>query len=924
MQTSSLSRALLVGLSAALMYGCNSASVDDEVKAGKESLRSGDTKRAVISAKSALQQQPDSAAARLLLSEALLESGEPVAAATELKKLDGTSLARDTSVSVLLARALLESGQSKEVISRFAGIQLANPSANAELLRLIASAHLAQRNLTAASAAIEQALQATPPSAPTLLTQSDVAYASGDVAKAQQLLKQVVTADPGNAQAWLRIGVLTARENGDATEAANAFTRALKAKPDLHTARSNLIFMLLAKGDLKAVTEQVAIFSRALPQHPQTAYFESQIAFQGKNYTAALEAIQKSLKASPDNVLALALAGEIYLAVGQVRQAEQALTHGLSLAPNSFQMRQVLAQVYLQTNRADAALATLKPLLDQNLKTSAKAQFLAGEAHLMRGNVNESIANLELASKLDPSNIVARIQLILTKGKSITPRETSKALKELAASDKGILADLALFNLNVQLSDYIGALAAIESIATKTPKSALPFSLRAGIHLKQKDLVAARKALGQALALEPNSITTLAALARIDVAEGKPDDAKNRFRSVLKTESKNYAATMGLAKLLNQGTEADEYARLLRSAIEASPAAAEPRTLLVRHHLSRNEAKLAASIAQAAAVAIPDDPDVLDWLGKAQIANSDINQAVTTYSKLVTLQARSPYSYVRLAGALLAAKDKNAAEKNLRRALQVDPAFFPAQEALVKLVLIDKRRDDALAVAKAAQKQRPNDPAGYLLEGDIEAQLGRHPSAIGAYRTTLKKFPAPLIAIKLYEALLVNRQVADADKLVVTWSAEHPKDKAVLAFAGDAMLNRQDYVTSERYFRGVLTIEPNNIAALNNVAWLLIKLHRPGAVEMVARAIKIQPDSPALLDTLAQALSEEKTFKRAIDTQKRAISLAPKDLGLKLNLAKIYIASGDKSAAREQLDALKALGDKFPASAEVAQLLKSL
>ena len=41
------------------------------------------------------------------------------------------------------------------------------------------------------------------------------------------------------------------------------------------------------------------------------------------------------------------------------------------------------------------------------------------------------------------------------------------------------------------------------------------------------------------------------------------------------------------------------------------------------------------------------------------------------------------------------------------------------------------------------------------------------------------------------------------------------------------------------------------------------------------------------------------------------------------DLAKIYIAAGDKDRAKTELDALVKLGDKNPTHAEVLQLLKA-
>ncbi|MBX3638812.1 MAG: tetratricopeptide repeat protein, partial [Rubrivivax sp.] len=93
---------------------------------------------------------------------------------------------------------------------------------------------------------------------------------------------------------------------------------------------------------------------------------------------------------------------------------------------------------------------------------------------------------------------------------------------------------------------------------------------------------------------------------------------------------------------------------------------------------------------------------------------------------------------------------------------------------------------------------------------------------------------------------------------------------------------------------------------------------------MAEKANSLLPDRAPLLDTLASALAAEKQYKKAIETQKRAIARSPQDASLKLNLAKLFIQDNQKPQARAELEDLARLGDRFPAQAEVAALMKTL
>ena len=75
---------------------------------------------------------------------------------------------------------------------------------------------------------------------------------------------------------------------------------------------------------------------------------------------------------------------------------------------------------------------------------------------------------------------------------------------------------------------------------------------------------------------------------------------------------------------------------------------------------------------------------------------------------------------------------------------------------------------------------------------------------------------------------------------------------------------------------------------------------------------------------LATALAADKQYAKAIKLQKQAIAKAPNGAGLKLNLAKIYLQSGDKAQALSELEALLKPGNDFPQRGEASELLKTV
>ena len=122
----------------------------------------------------------------------------------------------------------------------------------------------------------------------------------------------------------------------------------------------------------------------------------------------------------------------------------------------------------------------------------------------------------------------------------------------------------------------------------------------------------------------------------------------------------------------------------------------------------------------------------------------------------------------------------------------------------------------------------------------------------------------------------------------------------------------------------MLKRNPDAVPLINNVAWLRSKAGKPGARELAERGLQLKPEDGALRDTYATVLANEKAFGKAISVQRQLISDQPDQPQYKFNLAQILIQSGDKPAAKAELESLAKLGTKFPQQKEVDALLKSL
>ena len=164
----------------------------------------------------------------------------------------------------------------------------------------------------------------------------------------------------------------------------------------------------------------------------------------------------------------------------------------------------------------------------------------------------------------------------------------------------------------------------------------------------------------------------------------------------------------------------------------------------------------------------------------------------------------------------------------------------------------------------------------------------------------------------------------EAEQFAATWTTAHPKDARFSAYLAEAALGRKDYAAAEKLYLGVLQLQPDSALALNNLAWVTLQLQKDGALAYSEKANQLAPKQPQFMDTLAMVLSAKGEHAKAIELQTQAVALQPANNALKLNLARIYVAAGDKARAKAELDALAKLNGGRPIQTEVADLLKTL
>lgn len=915
----------VAGCLAALLTACGSPEDPKTVLAAAQAnLVAGNASTAAVELKTLLSRAElspaESAQLRSLLGQALLESGDPAGAEIELKR--ALEMAHpEEQVLPHLARALLAQQKHAQLVSLLGKRQLKDPTADAELKTALATAHRNQGQFKAAGEALALALERAPEHVPALLLQASLAAAEGKDKQASEIIDAVIRRDPANVQAWTIRGQMQAAQ-GDADAAGQSLGQALKLKPDSVSAHTALIVLALSGNDVPQAEKRLQAMQQALPSNPQTRFHEAKVAFAKGDAKRARELTLPLLRSGDQNLGLLQLAGAVELKLKAPVRAESLLGKAVALAPSAPVPRLMLAQALMANAQAAKALQVLRPLLEGDAPMQP-ALLLAARAALVQGDARSADALFARAAQLYPdSGELAQARAVSRARKSLT----DSSLEELASvvdttSDR--TSQLILVSARLARGQVKEARALLADLTAKAPNDPFPLELAGRVALKQGDLPLATQHFKAALALEPTHYPAIAGLAGIDLAAGKTAQALERLEALLKQEPDHLLALMAMAEIHERSPEGQaEAVRLLERAAQAHPENRGPTELLVEHWMKRQKFEAAATAARQGLNARQDDPGLLSLLGKAQVAAGQTQQAVSTYTRLASLQPKSPDPWLSVADIHLNQGRLPAAIDAAAKARQIAPQSLPVLRMVAGLAVRAKRFDQALAAAKDVQNAQPDDAAGYLIEGEVKLLDGEEVAAERVLRLAMDKRDASEAAKRLHALLVSKGRTDEAAKLAAQWQARHPKDMDFPLHLAMRMIERKEHAGAEAVLRKVHQQQPRNVDVLNNIAWLMTQQRKPGAVKYAERAIVFSPDNPVLLDTLAMAYASEKRFDDAIRTQKRTLQLMPDSGAFALNLARIHHMAGDKTQAVAVLQTLT--GKSFAGQAEAVKMLAAL
>ena len=289
-------------------------------------------------------------------------------------------------------------------------------------------------------------------------------------------------------------------------------------------------------------------------------------------------------------------------------------------------------------------------------------------------------------------------------------------------------------------------------------------------------------------------------------------------------------------------------------------------------------------------------------------AEGRVNEAVQALKDMVETTSKKSYNPAEKAqrvallerlGVLYRSHERTQeAVDTFRQIGELDPELANRSAAQV-IETYRQGRDFAKAEkeAEAAYQKFPQDRMVQLVRASILADSGKTNEAIAAAKKLLngKDDRETYITLaQLYEKGKkydeMGKALDEADKL-----SDGKEDRTNTAFMRGAMYEKlKKFEQAEAEFGKVLKIDPDNVAALNYLGYMLVDrdVRVQEAYEMIKKAVDKEPNNGAYLDSLGWAYFRLDKLDQAEEYLKRAIEQTKRDPAVHDHIAEVYAKQG--------------------------------
>ncbi|WP_152206356.1 tetratricopeptide repeat protein [Marinobacter changyiensis] len=763
----------------------------------------------------------------LLLARAYVERGKQLSATETLEAFSPDSPEDQLEASLIRAEAMRIAGASTEALSRYRNLADSH-GASIEAVTGVARSHLDLKQTGQAIETLDEWTAKNGPEAEVLYWKGVAQYRENQLEIASETLTEAVSELP-TSDIFLPI------------------------RRDL---LSTLSRVLTEQGKIT----EAQIYNRILAENLNTDAAEQGraaiVAIQDGNIEEAKTILRDVLKLDPDNEQVALMLGVFSARTGELEEGSRLLTENLDPETTPTEFIRAATMARIDAGEREDALKTLERAI--------KARPNDNELLAIHGILALSLPDYEEAG-------------------------VTSLNRAISNEPERVRLRLALAQYHIGNDQPEQALGQLRMAFTANPADWDTTATYLNLLIQQEEtseVIEIRDSLLNGYGEEPSALL-LASMA--DAHLGNIDTARKRLETLVRENPQLQPPKTALAMIYAQAGQNDEAVKTLVDAARITPEAIHP-------------------LQQAGQIYAQDHStqEVEQWLGKVGQENPELKMntdALAAQSKIRQgnlVEARSlldEWKYSESAvirstiGQLLRAEAQvaaNSADYAIARAkaaeaIALEPANLGLALLPVGIYQMEGKLEEAVSALDAVEETFGNESAVVLSRATLRRQREGNNSA---YDYLLKQWQTSRDTDLMPSLIGLAKTEAPEtlNELTNHWLQATPDSVAAhMARADWLMTNKQEIVASNHYEQ-VIARQPDNIAALNNLAWLLREDNPTRALELANRASELAPENPAVLDTYGWILHLSGKHSEAKKALERALTLAPDNAEIQAHL----------------------------------------
>ena len=702
---------------------------------------------------------------------------------------------------------------------------------------------------------------------------------------------------------------------GNVRGAFGAYQAAIDIQSDLVPARVSLASIYVVGG---LPQRAMAILKPGLAKHPDSAELlvvRAAARAALKDASGARADAERTLQLDPDNSRAIGLLAGIDRDAGKFPAAISRVTNAVQRAPQSIELREVLASLYFDAKEPAQGEQQLRELIELRPRDLRYRYDLA--ERLAQGHQTDAAQRvLEDAVRAAPDSDQPKFVLTDFLSSQRSPAEGEKALRDFIArapEDYALRLDLgALLQRRGATPQALQTYEEVARLAGDHPDGLTARDRIAQIDAAQGHPDAALRMIAEVLRDNPRDSDALTLRGTIEAERNDNDGAIADLRAVLRDQPRATGVRSTLARVYVANRQPALAEDTLRTALEVAPTDVAVRIELAEILAGNQRVDQAVALLEETLRLAPTDIRVRESLTRAYLAKRDLVAAGRAAEDLKALQPKAAIGYY-LAG-LVARNDGRAAdsEAQFERALALQPSALDALVALTQVEVSRGQGAHAIEQAQSMLAREPKNPLVVDLVGELYLATRDSAHAEQALREAIELAPHWAVPYHdLAESRLASHDTAGAIAEYETGLKSAPNNPELVTEVA-ALYERSGRIDDAIARLDALNrADPLQATIASNLAMLLVTYRTDARSLDRARdltAAFISTEDPHLLDSAGWVRYKRGEYSDAAAALERAVQRAPEAQEIRYHLAMAELRAGRRDRARTDLEAALAGG----------------